>query len=196
MLLKTIDAYRMNIRNAARGLWSGEWDYFAFYDQMMLSIERGFTQAWYEGAKQYGILPSELSEGEHEALRIEVSKEISFINGLGTFVEGHNRQSGGKLSAIYARAELWVSGYNRVRVLGATYAAKDQKLEYVKGDTLISCADCKKYAGRVYRASTWRKHKIAPKMWELACHGVNCLCQFLPTDKPCTPGFPPKPSGG
>lgn len=196
MLLKTIEAYRLNIRNAVRGLWNGEFDYFMFYDQMMLAIERGFTQAWYEGAKQYGILPSELSEEEHNAIRAEVSKEIAFVDGLGIFVEGHNRLSGGKLAAIYARAELWVAGYNRVRVLGSTYAAKDQKAEWIHGDTKEPCRDCTKYTGKVHRMSVWRKYGALPKAYELECHGYNCRCHLEPTDKPATPGRPASPSGG
>jgi hypothetical protein len=179
-----------------RGLWSGDFDYFTFYDQMMLSIERGFTQAWYEGAAMYGIKPSELTDIEHNALRSEIVKETNFIDALGQAVIARNRMSGGKLEPLYARTELWVSAYNRVMTLASTYAAADQKLEFLLGNSKEHCVDCVKYNGRVYRASTWRKYDIAPRSYRLACRGYHCRCEFVPTSKRCTPGFPPAPKGG
>jgi hypothetical protein len=195
MLLKSIEGYRLNIRSAVRGFWNGTFDYFAFRDQMSLAIERGFTQAWYEGAKIYGINPSELTQEEHDALTAEVNKEIGFIGGLGQAIMANQKSFGGKLQPLLTRSELWVSAYNRVRILGSSYAAKDQKVRWEYGDT-EHCVDCLKYNGRVYRASIWRKYDIQPRSYRLACHGYHCLCEFIPTDAPCTPGFPPQPSGG
>ena len=168
------------------------WDYYAFIDAMSLAIERGFTQAWYEGAKIYGVNPSELTEEEHMRLTQEVNTEIGFINGLGQAIMANTKVMGGKLTPLITRAELWVSGYNRVRVLGSSYAAKDQKLVWVVGPTRESCADCQKYSGRVYRGSVWRKYNALPRSWGLTCHGYNCLCRLEATERPATPGFPPK----
>jgi hypothetical protein len=194
MLLKSIEGYRLNIRNAVRGLWNGSWDYFTFLDQMSLAIERGFTQAWYEGAKTYGVNPSELTDEEHNRLMQEVNKEIGFIYGLGQAIISNLKAFGGKLEPLYSRSELWVSGYNRVRILGSSYAAKDQKLEWQYGDAK-HCGDCLNYNGRVYRASIWRKHNIQPHMYELECRGYNCQCKFVPTNKPANKGYPPRPRG-
>ena len=44
-LAETIASYRMNIRYAVRGLWTGHLDYDQFFDDMILAIRRGFTQA-------------------------------------------------------------------------------------------------------------------------------------------------------
>jgi hypothetical protein len=194
MLLKSIDSYRMNIRSSVRGLWNGTWDYYAFYDQMSLAIERGFTQAWYEGAKIYGINPDELTDEEHAAITSEVDKEMGFIYGLGQAIMANAKAFGGKLAPLFSRAELWISAYNRVRIMGSTYAAKDQKQEWVYGDTQ-HCGDCFNYNGRVYRASTWKKHNIYPKMYGLGCKGYHCECKFEPTDKPLNKGYPPRPRG-
>jgi len=195
MLLKSIEGYRLNIRSAVRALWSGVWDYYAFIDAMSLAIERGFTQAWYEGAKIYGVNPSELTEEEHMRLTQEVNTETGFINGLGQAIMANTKVMGGKLTPLITRAELWVSGYNRVRVLGSSYAAKDQKLQFNLGMSKEHCVDCTKYNGRIYRASTWRKYDIQPRSYSLACRGYNCLCFFSPTNAHATPGFPPRPSG-
>jgi len=195
MILKSLDTYRANLRNAVRGLWSGDFDYFAFYDQMMLSIERGFTQAWYEGAKIYGINPSELSDEERDALRAEIIKETNFIDALGQAVIATNRASGGKLEPLYARTELWVAAYNRVITLASTYAAKDQKHIWRRGMTRESCRDCKRYEGKIHRMSVWRKYGAIPQSYDLACHGYHCMCSLEPTNAPATPGRPPSPTG-
>lgn len=196
MLLKSIEGYRLNIRAAVRALWSGVWDYYSFIDAMSLAIERGFTQAWYEGARLYGVEPSELTTEEHNALTAEVNKEVTFIGSFGQAIVVNSKAFGGKLSPLISRAELWVSGYNRVRILGSTYAAKDQKLRFNLGRTKEHCVDCTKYNGRVYRASVWRKHDIQPRNYNLACRGYNCQCYFEATNEPANKGYPPRPTGG
>lgn len=194
MLLKSVDSYRSNIRAAVRGLWNGYTNYFDFLDQMSLAIERCFTQAWYEGAKIYGINPSELSVEEINRLTLEVNKEVSYINGFIQSILSNSRALGGRLESLFSRADLWVSGYNRIRILASTYAAKDQKQEWVYGDAK-HCRDCLTYNGKVYRASVWRKHGIYPRMYELECRGYNCKCQLVPTNKPANKGYPPRPKG-
>jgi hypothetical protein len=195
MILKSIETYRANLRNAVRGLWTGDLDYFMFYDQMMLSIERGFTQAWYEGAAMYGIRPSEITDTERDALRSEIVRETNFIDGLAQGVLARSRASGGKLEPLYARAELWVAAYNRVRTLASTYAAADQKHVWNLGRAKEHCRDCARYNGKVHRMSVWRKYGAIPQSYELYCHGYKCTCSLSPTNAPATPGRPPSPTG-
>jgi hypothetical protein len=194
MLLKSIEEYRSNIRTFVRGLWNGTWDYYTFIDQMSLAIERGFTQAWYEGAKIYGISPSELTEEEHFRLTQEVNTERNYIGNIGQAIIVNSKAFGGKLEPLLSRAELWVAGYNRIRVLGSNYAARDQKQEWQYGDTK-HCGDCWNYNGRVYRASVWRKHNVLPKIYSLECRGYHCQCKLVPTNNPMSKGYPPQPRG-
>jgi hypothetical protein len=195
MLLKSIEGYRLNIRSAVRSLWNGNIDYYTFMDNMSLAIERGFTQAWYEGAKIYGVSPSELTDEEHLRLTDEVNREREFVRNLGQAINTNSKVFGGKLQPLLTRSELWVSGYNRIRILGSSYAAKDQKLQFNLGFSKEHCVDCTRYNGRVYRASIWRKYDIQPRSYSLACRGYHCLCFFTPTNAPATPGFPPGPLG-
>jgi hypothetical protein len=196
MLLKSIEGYRLNIRAAVRSLWNGTWDYYTFMDNMSLAIERGFTQAWYEGAKIYGVNPSELTQEEHDAITAEVNKETGFVSPLGQAIMANTKVMGGKLEPLFARAELWVSGYNRVRVLGSTYASNDQKHVWVHGMTKEPCKDCTGYTDKVHRMSVWRKYGALPRAWELECHGFHCECHLDPTDLPASSGVPARPSGG
>lgn len=173
-------------------MWNGSYDYYRFIDEMSLAIERGFTQAWYEGARAYGIEPSELTDVEHDRLMQEVNNEIGYVYNYGQDIMNNLRAFGGKLSPLLDRSDLWVSGYERIRILGSSYAAQDQKQEWVYGDT-VHCRSCLKYNGRVYRASVWLKHNIQPKMYELECKGYHCECNLIPTNKPANKGYPPAP---
>lgn len=64
---------------------------------------------------------------------------------------------------------------------------------FVAGGMVVhNCASCLMYSGRVYRASTWKKYDIYPRMRSLLCRGLRCGCEFRPTAMPCTPGKPPQ----
>jgi hypothetical protein len=99
---------------------------------------------------------------------------------------------GGKLADVFTRVELWVNGFQRIKTLAQTLACGDLKYEWQLGMRLVHCKDCKKLNGRVYRGSIWAKHDIYPRHWDLECRGVHCGCGLVQTDKPLTPGFPPK----
>lgn len=188
-------AYRQNIRSAVRSLWSGESSFFQFFDQMQLAIERGFTDAWREGAGKCGIQPEELSTEELETLRAMISEELGYIDGFATAIEDGARANQGKLTPLLRRAERWVNRYSGVRDRASSMACSDQKLRWVR-HAMDSCTSCLNLEGRVYRASIWNKYDIRPQHPALACvqgaQGVPvCRCQFAVTDDPVTPGRPP-----
>lgn len=188
---KEVGSYQLNLRANARALWAGEWDEFDFYLQMLSTIRRGFTNAFYEGAASCGISPSELSREEAQRLESEIVSENVYIDGLADFISANSKALGGKLLAIYARVDLWVNGYNRIFGLAQTLACGDLKYRWVLGNRKEHCADCKKLNGRVYRGSVWAKYDIYPRHWALACRGVHCGCSLEKTDDPVTPGHPP-----
>jgi len=180
----------MNIRSSVRALWLGVWDYFSFVDAMMLAIERGYTQAWHEGAKVYGINPEDMTQEEHIRLTEEVMKETSFINGFAQAIIGNNKFVGGKLEPLFFRAEMWVQGYTRIMNIAKALAAKDQKLQWSLHPA-EHCSSCRSLNGKVKRASYWVAH-VTPKSWSLQCRS-GCKCTLEPTDKPITRG--PLPMG-
>jgi hypothetical protein len=196
MILKNIQGYRLNIRASVRSLWNGNFDYYQFIDNMSLAIERGFTQSWYEGAALFGIKPNELTDDERNALRAEVAKERRFITPLAQAIVANSKINGGKLEPLFARAELWVSAYNRVRVLASSYAGRDRKMLWARGRTKISCQDCIRYTGKVHRMSVWRKYGALPQSYQLTCRGYKCQCSLSPTDLPANSGHPARPRGG
>ena len=190
-----IDGYKINLRSAVRLLWSAQGDWADAWLMFQSAIRRAFTQAWLEGAKAYGISEDELTAEERARLETEIAHETSYIGKFIDAIEAGSKANGGKLTPLLQRTELWVKGYNRIVQLAKAYGARDQKQTWVVGPTEQSCSDCQNYKNRVYRASVWRRWEALPRSWSLSCHGINCLCELIPTDKKVTPGHPPRPSG-
>jgi len=191
MLFKSQESYRADLRANARALWSGVWDFFDFFVAMQASVQRGFTQAFYEGAATCGVRPDELSAEELARLQSEIVLEQQHITGLADFI-GEVKARGGKLAEVFTRVELWVNGYAETRALAQMLVCSDVKLKWVLGVRLVHCRDCLMLNGRVYRAKIWAKYDIRPQHWDLECRGLHCGCHFEETDEPVTPGFPPQ----
>lgn len=188
---KTIDGYRMLLRENARALWSGDWEFFGFYEGMMSTITRGFNQAWAEGISKYNLKMDDLTVEERTRLSQEISHETMHIEGVADYIDSNSKANGGKLSTCMQRIEQWVAAYTRIKQLATAIAAKDKPLEWQYGDT-VHCYDCLRLNGRVYRASIWVKYGLLPKSWNLECHGIHCQCKLVSTNKPLSRGRPPQ----
>lgn len=189
------DDYGANIRAGVRGLWSGAFGYLQFIDHMMIALDRGYMRAWTEGAGQFGIRPDEFTAEETRARLAQINNDIPYVYRFADAITAGSKANGGKLTPLLQRAAMWQSRYIAVREQAKSFAARDRKLQWRRGNTKQPCNDCKRYHGRIYRASVWREHGIYPRMWELECHGVHCQCIFVETTEAATPGFPPMPMG-
>lgn len=187
-LVKSFQMYRMTIRNSVRAFWGGTWNWYEFWDSMATAIYNQFPVAWREGMRLAGMEPDDMTQEERIRLQQEITHETSYITGFADAIERGSKANGGKLEPLFKRADLWAAGYNRIRDLAMTYARNDPKLEWVMGPTREHCVSCIRLSGKVKRASVWRAADLAPRMWKLACRGVHCLCELVPTDKPASRG--------
>jgi hypothetical protein len=194
-MAKGSDAYRRAIRGAVRGLWSGALNYDEFWDMMDTTTTDGLTNAWHQGAQSCGVLPDELTREETIELGRAVAYEKQWISGFAVAIEENSKQNGGKLAPLFNRAKIWIGRWEGVHDKAMTMACKDQKLEWVLGETDQSCESCLKLNGQVRRASFWNGKGVLPRQhgsrW-LACRGFRCLCRLVPTNKPASRG--PLPS--
>lgn len=186
-----MNRYQSGIRSAIRGLWTGELTWLDSADSMVLTIQNNYTRAWEEGLGECGIRLSEQTPEEYARLQFEINSEIQYVYGFVDDVHQNSRANGGKLRNHFARADMWTNKYSSIRDLARTYACADQKLKWVVGYTKEHCSDCLRLNNRVYRSSTWRNVDLYPKKHSLECGGFHCACEFISTDEPCTPGFPP-----
>jgi len=187
--------YGRGIRGAVRGLWSGVFDLFQFVDNMLDVIQRGLALAWADGMAEMGADFGERTPDEEVALQRMINQEITHAPGFGQDIEAGNKDSGGKLRPFLTRAEMWARRYVDARNRAMLMVTANPKMEWVYGDTIDHCPDCKMYVGRVYRKDTWARYDIRPQSRRLACSGIKCDCRFVVTDKPVTSGRPPSPRG-
>lgn len=190
-----IDNYRMGLRFAVRGLWTGVIDRDQFDEQMRVLINRRLKQAFDEGAAECGIKPDEFTEEENLALVQTILEELEHIDELAQRVEENSKKNKGKLTPLLTRVStLWVNKYNDFVNLGKQQVCGDEKLIWNLGSTKEHCRDCLNYNGRVYRASVWKRNKIKPQSKRLFCRGFRCLCELKPTNLPVTKGRVPAPT--
>ena len=184
------------MRGLARGLWAGEIDDFEFTDSFLSAMERGFEQAWTEGARTCGIEPGERTDEEATRLNEYIFSQAPYVPGLADWIAAHNRESDSKLAPILSRIEIWTNRYNEVMGIAQQLACADQKMKWTTDPAKDSCRDCIGYHGRVHRMSVWAKYDIRPQHPSLACGGLKCGCGWAPTNDPVTPGRPAGMSGG
>lgn len=184
---KSLESYRQSITSAARGLHNGNFDIFDFINAMNSAIERGYEQAWNEGARTCGINPNERTQVETDKLNGQIAIAKSSVFGFGEYIEDRLDDS---FSSVSSRIDVWANRYNETKSLAQTMACQDQKLEWIFGDAR-HCSTCSKLNGRIMRASRWNELDVYPqdtRPGKLKCKGFNCDCRLEKTDKPATPG--------
>lgn len=188
-------SYIANLKANARGLWSGVRSVSDFENTMRAALNRGFNQAWTEGAKQCAVQPNERTQEEVLKLDELITFNFSFASGLGVWIEKNSRDNGGKLGTIFTRMDMWARRYEEVKSIASQMACGDLKKQWDWDPGKEHCEDCRKYNGRVHRNSVWHRWGIHPRSTVLACGGFRCGCELNPTDLPVTPGRPPNPIG-
>lgn len=184
-------AYRMGVRAAARGVWTGVFDYFHAWDHMYALLHREMRLAWHEGLREIGIQPKEMSPEETIALEQRVVRLLNYVDGFLAAAEEGSKSRGGKLAPLLRRADIWAARYNETREQAKSLASSNPKLEWVYGDTVDHCDSCSRVVGRVYRKNTWEKYGWVPGSKSLACGGWRCDCRRMATENACYPGRPP-----
>ena len=192
MIEKGVNAYRSNIRAGVRGLWGGSMNYIEFYDQMMLAIEKGFREAWEEGAAEGCIRPEDFTTSETNRLYAEINKQFAYVDGFATAIEEGSKANGGMLAPLMYRADMWINEYSRIKTLAKALALKDKKHRWTLNPA-EHCGSCLKLSGQVCRMSFWLTH-VMPKQWDkLDCKNA-CKCTLESTTDACTrgplPGLP------
>jgi hypothetical protein len=186
--------YARGIRGAVRGLWSGVLDRFSFIDSMVFTVDRGLRRAWYEGAKQCGVEPVELTIAELDAMRDLINSQFVYIMGFADDIATHGRGVG-LLSTQYARAELWINRYNQATNKGRMMACADKKMEWKLGVREQHCRTCNALDGKIKRNSVWLAAGVEPQNAPnplLECEGWNCGCSLTPTNDPASKGPLPR----
>ena len=183
--------YGSAIRAAVRALWKGLIDADQFYDWMSSAIWRGLTGAWYAGAEECGIQPTDLSPAERSALQLAIAEETNHVGDFAASLVNFSQARGGKLSVHLHRAQMWTARWGDVQGRAKIMACGDKKHVWQLGPT-EHCVDCERLSGKVKRASYWETSGIRPQSHLLACGGWRCQCSWEETTARCSPGPLPR----
>ena len=180
------------LRAPVYGLWSGQMDLSNFMESFSDAIFTGLKGAWLEGAKEAGIGPDELTDREISQMQTDIFSQLAYIAGFANFIVSRSKANGGALASVMPRMQMWVNRYAEFRNRGMLFAKLDQKVIWVKGNTKVSCGDCVRISGKVKRASQFLEAGWEPRSYRLACKGLNCQCDLVPTTAPMSKGRLPK----
>jgi len=184
--------YGLQMRALARALWRGIYSLDEFVELMIVSVRRGLTRAWKEGAAECGISPEELNAMEQLELEREIYRNYDRIFDYAQYIEDNSKENGGLLRKVLPRTELWTNRYDAVRTRASSLACKDKKKQWHLGATEEHCKSCETFDTRVYRYSVWEQNNALPKSPILCCHGFRCDCRLEDTEERITPGPFPK----
>jgi hypothetical protein len=183
----TSESYAAAIDAAARRFWK---DGTPMRMQLRPTIRDGLRDAFILGADDIGIAEEDLIAPDWKDLDAIVTEEQSHLADLDKFMETLARDRTAKLSDADSRLNMWKNTFEDVRSQAKVILGKDEKLEWVYGDT-EHCDSCMKLNGIVKRASFWRSHDLLPRNPpnpKIDCGGWNCQCRLEPTDKKITRG--------
>jgi hypothetical protein len=184
-------SYLQSLRAVARGLWVGAIDYAQAYEALDIAVRHGITKAWYEGLKEAGFSPTEMSDAEKLELRRMLVNEQTRMDSFLTHCLDNNKASGATWATCDAKAKLWAMRASDARNKALTMAQSDPKLMWAIGYTEKHCSTCLKLNGKVKRASYWAKIGVRPQNPPnplLECQGWRCDCRFVPTEEPLSKG--------
>lgn len=155
---------------------------------MYASIQRGLSQAFYEGMKLGGINPEEMTADEILVLDTIIATESSFVANLADDIVS-GRES--PLKNFSNRVSVWAERWSEVKSRAQVMADKDGKFVWVLNPICQHCDDCLSLAGKVKRGSTWDDSGIYPRSSKLLCN-IGCKCELEKTTEPLSRGPLPR----
>jgi len=179
--LKSYDYFLSNIEGLVRGLYSGNVggefiDTFA--NLISGQLLDAYEKAWFdEGFTE--ALPDYLQESYQAA----VSNQYGFVDQFyRDIVDAQIDKT--SIEPLMVRAQLWANqwkaSYNEaVRLIALENGAR---LRWNLGEA-EHCNTCLALDGIVAFAKEWDAIGIKPQSDRLECHGFNCKCSFVQTDK-------------
>lgn len=191
---KTLADFRLNLRAQVRAYWKGLRTKDEFIVGFFNAVDRGYNQAFRQGAADCGVKPDDYPNEARTMLQEKINSQFGFIVELANDIV--TQENGGKLGSAFTRIEVWISRYGEIAQMAKGLVCGDQNMKWVLG-VAEHCSSCLKLNGIVKPASFWNSRGILPRIAGadyLECKGYNCKCSLEPTDDPATKGrFPSLP---
>ena len=159
-----------------------------FIDVMANVISGQLTQAYQQAYMDQGFTDYFLPEYLNKSLEQMILNEYQYVDQLFRDIIDA-RLNGTSIQPLLNRAKLWANKWDAAynEAIRQMAIVNGQNLMWVLGDA-EHCTTCRGLSGLVAWASEWDMIGIHPQSQRLACHGYNCACSLVPTDKRRSPG--------
>ena len=159
-----------------------------FIDAMANLISGQLTQAFQQAFEDEGYTDFVMPDYLNAALESMILSQFDYVDQFYRDIVDA-RIDGTSISPLLARAQLWANqwqaAYNEAIRLMTLEGGGN--LMWQEGDTIDKCGVCVGLDGLVMRASEWDALGIKPQSHSLPCHGFNCHCSLVQTDKRRSP---------
>ena len=151
-----------------------------FQTKMMQAI-RGYGKlAFIDGLRDGGVT-AEPDDEEKVFIETHVVKQRQYVNNLADKIYAKEK------AITDAQAEqkpaMWYSkSISPLYEAGKMSAEKNAMVEWVYGDTIDHCVDCRVLNGQRHRMKTFFSKGILPRSDLLSCNGFQCDCDLIRTD--------------
>lgn len=185
---KTVYFYTRVLWQAVRQLYNWEITDGQFIDTQIRLIEEQLTRAWNAGARDMGVDPDEMTDGDLATLQAIKDNEYQYVLRLAQDVVNARAFKTG-VDQFRSRVDLWANRYNETESRARIHFGGKQRLIWELGPTEEHCktgdrpgkVGCADLAGMVAYAEEWEQAQIAPQSGVLACEGWRCGCKLKPT---------------
>lgn len=189
----TVDSFQRSMWKATKELY-GNRASFQFGSFMLDLIEQQYGRAWREGMKSLELDPkNDMTSDASAILQDAIVAEFEHVQRFAQDVITAAYNKAG-YEQFRQRIDMWANRYNQIREMAIrTFAATQQRLQWVEGDTLMKCDICKRLDGIVAFAQEWDMLNVhpqhapnpylAPSDGKTGCSGWHCDCKLVPTDQ-------------
>jgi hypothetical protein len=169
---KSVNTFIKQLRSIIHNYWRGNIDIAAFEGEFNEIVQKQLRLAFQNVSRQYGVTPKFYTKEEKEFIDEQIAKQQSFIPNFANQIKTA-KKDGGKVQPFFNRVEMWATRWNEIESRAHLMFGENEMLEWKRGPTSDSCADCRKFDGQRKRKSTWKKMGYWPKSENLECNGYG-----------------------
>lgn len=183
--VKSEPYFLQNIERLVQSVYDGQIG-GQFIDIMANLISGQLLDAYQTAWNDEGYF-TELPPYLTEAYTADVVNQYSFVDQFYRDIIDA-RVDGTPIAPLMARAQMWSNRYKESYNNAIILITKENggNLEWTLGEA-EHCNTCISLSGIVAGAKEWDMIGIKPQSDRLECHGYNCKCELVPTDKRRSP---------
>lgn len=183
---QVVTQYDDKLTNAVYDVWNGHSSAVDLRRAHKAMLKQFAPMIYLEGMHEGGIKEDDIDEKDQadldEAVNDWLSKQVDFVNAFAKDAEAARRNKDER-PKILDRVGMWVDSLRSLGDLGKAYALKNERGQWILGETEQHCDTCKYLAGlKPHRVSWFVERGYIPRQngsGKLDCGGWKCDCSVV-----------------